>query len=233
MNILIPLGLGFFGSIHCLGMCGPIVLAIPFSGEPLKRILGTIIYNIGRVVTYSIMGFFFGLFGKGLAMAGFQQIVSIVLGVIMILSVLFPFLFKKIRLLEKPLDPINNFVKRRLVKLIQISTYKGLFLTGILNGLLPCGFVYVAVAGAIATGRIFDGIFFMSLFGLATIPLLAALAIFNALSSMKFRHFYKKVLPTFVVVLGILFILRGLNLGIKYISPRFETGSKMEHSSCH
>ena len=233
MEIIAALTLGLMGSLHCLGMCGPIALAIPFSQKPLTRLTGILLYNTGRIITYALMGAVFGLFGKGLALAGFQQIVSIVLGSVMILGLIFPFLFKKIKPLEKIMNPINTLVKEKLSRLLRGDAYGNLLLTGILNGLLPCGLVYLAVAGAIASGGILNGTIFMALFGLGTIPMMAVLPMLGSLGGLKFRLVYRKILPVFVFTLGVLFILRGMNLGIKYVSPKLQGKVNMEQHSCH
>ncbi len=225
--------IGLIGSLHCLGMCGPIALTIPFSKNLLTRFIGVLIYNLGRVVTYGIIGALFGLFGLGLAMAGVQQAVSIILGTLMILTVLFPLLFKRIKPLERMFSPISNFVKNKLSGYLNKRSLLTLLPTGIINGLLPCGLVYAAVAKSLASGSIATGSIYMVLFGLGTIPLMVALPMLGSLGGFKFRLYYRKALPVFVITLGLLFILRGMNLGIKYISPKLGPGNKMEHCTCH
>lgn len=87
--------LGIMGSFHCAGMCGPIALALPLRGKnSLEKVAGGLLYNIGRTLMYGVMGGFFGLIGEGFSMIGFQKWVSLLMGILMILSVLTPLIFK-------------------------------------------------------------------------------------------------------------------------------------------
>src|SRR6478736_1599442 len=157
---------GLLGSFHCAGMCGPIALATPTIGTTrLEKTWGKLLYNFGRIVTYAVLGCLFGAFGLGLKLAGLQQSISIAAGVIIILSVLIQL---------KALQQINpfRFVKGDFIgKLFQTKTYAALFAIGLLNGLLPCGFVYIGLLGSVATQQAWQGALFMTLFGLGTLPM--------------------------------------------------------------
>jgi len=220
MIYLSALTLGLLGSFHCVGMCGPIALAIPLKTDSwLLRILGGIIYNLGRAITYAIMGAIFGLLGQGLVMSGFQQWVSIIMGAIMIVSVLAPSLYKNRFNSEKLVFGFVGKLKVSLRKLFTQSSHASLFLIGLLNGLLPCGLVYFAIAGAIATGSSLSGSLFMFVFGLGTLPMLLAVSLIGNLISLELRKRMTRVIPYAIVFIGVLFILRGLSLGIPYLSP--------------
>ncbi len=224
--------LGLIGSFHCAGMCGPIALAIPLNNKSaLSKISGSFIYNIGRAITYALMGFVFGLLGKGLVLAGFQKWVSIIMGVIMVLSVLFPSLYKnKFDLNGKAFSFVGK-VKIKLGSLLRKKTLGSLLLIGLLNGLLPCGLVYMALAGAIATSSAVSGALFMFIFGLGTLPMLFLISILGNSLSVKFRTQMTKIIPAVVFFIGVLFILRGLGLGIPFISPpekKLKVPEKME-----
>lgn len=218
--IVTALTLGLIGSFHCAGMCGPIALAIPLNNNNwLTKATGSVLYNIGRAVTYAIMGALFGLISSGFAMAGFQKWVSILMGTIMVLSVLFPSLYKNRFDFEKSAFSFVGKLKIKLGNLLRRRSFGSLFLIGILNGLLPCGLVYMAIAGALATGNSVSGALFMFLFGLGTLPMLFAISIIGNTLSLQLRKKMTKVIPIVVMFIGILFILRGLGLGIPYISP--------------
>lgn len=219
MEILISgLLLGLMGSFHCVGMCGPIALSLPLGGNNiLQKISGAILYNIGRTITYGIMGAIFGLIGKGFQLAGFQKWVSIVMGSFMILAILAPSLFRKINTGEG--IPFAKSVRKGIQKMFTKRSFGGLFIIGLLNGLLPCGLVYLAIAGAIGTGDLYLSIAFMVLFGLGTLPLLLVVSMAGNLLSVAIRNKINKVIPFVVVLVGIIFILRGLSLGIPYLSP--------------
>lgn len=211
---------GLVGSLHCIGMCGPIAIALPLGNKGwLHRVFGGISYNVGRTLTYGILGAVFGLLGQGIEMAGLQQWASIGIGIIMILSVLFPVLFRGKIKFEQFFFGYAGKMIGKFRKLFAISSIPSLFLIGFLNGLLPCGLVYVAIAGAINTSDIVHGIIYMIIFGIGTIPVMLAIPLLGNMIGSGLRKRFSGVLSVFIVVLGILFILRGLSLGIPYISP--------------
>jgi hypothetical protein len=211
---------GVVGSLHCIGMCGPIAVALPLGNKSwMHKVLGGITYNSGRILTYAVLGALFGMLGKGLEMAGLQKWASILIGLIMILSVLFPFLFKGKIKIEQLFFGYAGRLAAQFRKLFAVSSLNSLFVIGLLNGLLPCGLVYVAIAGAINTNDIGNGIFYMILFGLGTVPVMLAIPLIGNLIGQEVRKRFRGVLSTFIVILGLVFILRGLALGIPYISP--------------
>ena len=219
--MLTGLVLGLMGSFHCVGMCGPIALSLPLRGNTFAgKALGGILYNLGRTVTYGIMGALFGLIGQGFQLMGFQRWISIAMGALMIISILLPSL-------TKGLDwsrwiPFSGNVRKGIQQLFQRKSNAALFFIGLLNGLLPCGLVYMAVAGAIGIGDFYLGIGFMVLFGLGTLPMLLAVSLLGSLITISVRKRINQVIPYVVVIIGMLFVLRGLSLGIPYISPSQE-----------
>lgn len=237
-DLITPLTIGLIGSFHCIGMCGPIAVSLPLkSNNPFAKVSGAVIYNLGRSVTYGILGVFFGLLGQGIQLAGFQQWTSIILGAAMIAGVLFPYIFKQKANLGSLFTGYAARLINSLRKLFSNSSYKSLLGIGLLNGLLPCGLVYVAIAGAINTNQVISGALFMVLFGLGTIPMMILISLAGNMIGSKLRAGMRKVVPYFVVLLGILFILRGLSLGIPYISPKAEKLTPIERtvdeSCCH
>jgi sulfite exporter TauE/SafE len=215
--------LGLAGSFHCAGMCGPIAIALPLYGHSLPRkFFGGVLYNLGRTATYGLMGALFGLIGLGLDLMGFQQIVSIVMGAGMIILALFPKLFRSRYDSQSHSFGWIGQLKTLFRRLFSVRSFRSLFFIGLLNGLLPCGLVYIAVAGAIASGTVVSGIFYMILFGLGTIPMLLFMAIVGNVISISLRHKINKLIPILIVLVGIFFILRGLNLNIPYLSPTKE-----------
>lgn len=220
MIYLSALTLGLLGSFHCVGMCGPIALAIPLKTDSwMARIFGGILYNLGRAVTYAVMGAIFGLLGRGLVLSGFQQWISIIMGAIMILSVITPSIYKNRFNADKGIFSFVGKVKMSLGKLFTQRSYGSLLLIGLLNGLLPCGLVYFAIAGAIATGSAASGSLFMFIFGLGTLPMMLAISLIGNLITLELRKKVTKLIPYAIVFIGVLFILRGLSLGIPYLSP--------------
>lgn len=221
--IIAAISLGLLGSFHCIGMCGPIALALPVhQHSPLKKHVGIFLYNLGRVITYTFLGLVFGLLGQSFFLGGFQQALSIVIGVLLLLSVIltntkwfssnnFGFIYSFI-----------NSVKMQLGNLFNKKGLHFLFFIGLINGLLPCGLVYLGIAGAIATGHFIHGAQFMFYFGVGTIPIMYAVAFLGQFITLKYRNHIRHAMPIVVSIMAVMLIIRGLNLGIPYLSPEFE-----------
>jgi uncharacterized protein len=212
--------LGLLGSFHCVGMCGPIAFMLPVDRTNSYKKTGQIaIYHFGRLLSYSIIGLIFGLVGKGLYIFGLQQQLSIAIGVLMIVVVLIPYkTFNKYNF-SKPLFKLISKVKSALGKALKKKTPDTFLTIGFLNGFLPCGLVYMAIFAAIASGNTIEGSLYMLFFGLGTIPLMTTAIYFSSILKGNMRQHIQKIIPVFVVLIGVLFILRGLGLGIPYISP--------------
>jgi uncharacterized protein len=212
--------LGFFTSLHCAGMCGPIALAIPLKGTSTGiKVLTGIIYNLGRTVTYVLAGILFGFAGKSFSMLGFQQWISVISGSIIIITAIIPFLIGKS--IEQTMSGtgFTRIVQRGFSKLFAIESVAGFFFVGMLNGLLPCGPLYSALIASLGTASVLYAALFMLLFGLGTLPLMLAFMLAGNIISSEIRKFIRNVLPIILIFIGILFILRGIGLGIPYISP--------------
>ena len=226
--------LGLISSFHCIGMCGPIAMMLPVDRQnETKKATQIITYHLGRLTAYASIGFIFGLLGKGFFLAGIQQKMSIFIGVIMILIVLIPEkTFSKYNF-SKPVYKIIANIKSNLGKQFRNKSYKSLFTIGLLNGFLPCGMVYVALFGAIAMQSASFGIVYMILFGLGTVPLMTTIVYVNSMLQLPFRNKIQKLIPYVAVIIGILFILRGLGLGIPYISPSNMSLFVQGNPNCH
>jgi uncharacterized protein len=231
--ITIAISLGFLGSFHCIGMCGPIAMALPASRETgFKKIAGSILYNAGRVVTYGFLGLLFGLLGKGFIIAGYQQALSITLGVLVLAIVLLPQRYVSKFGFTRVLFSFIGRLKQKLGLLFSKKSYSSVFSIGLLNGLLPCGLVYMGVAGAIATGDALKGSAFMMAFGLGTLPAMVFIALASQLITINMRNKMRKAVPVFVVTMACMLILRGMNLGIPYLSPELSKTDCTKHTCC-
>lgn len=203
------LSLGFLGSLHCLGMCTPLMLAVPMSTTQRWSMLWEALqYNLGRVLTYSLLGLIFGLLGKGLFVASLQQEFSIFLGIVLLLIVFFKINIEYHLLRISIFERYSNFIKKQLNHLIRHS--KGHFLLGAMNGFLPCGLVYLALAGAMTTNYALHGAIFMALFGLGTIPLMLSAFFIGRKLQMRFRTALSKFSNLAILALAIFMIYRGL-----------------------
>lgn len=210
---------GLLGSFHCVGMCGPIAFMLPIDRKnKTKGVFQILSYHLGRLFTYSLIGLLFGFLGKSFFLFGFQQQISIVVGVLMIVFILFPKLFKKVNFSTK-ISAVISKLKNALGKELKKKGNDTFFTIGFLNGFLPCGLVYMAVFGAVAKTNAFSGSLYMFLFGLGTIPLMTSVVYLGNFTKGAFRKKIQKAIPVLVVFVGALFILRGLGLGIPYISP--------------
>jgi sulfite exporter TauE/SafE len=220
---------GLAGSFHCAGMCGPIALSVPVCGNSqLEKIYSKLLYNLGRICTYAILGFALGSFGLGLKIAGMQQSISVLAGVIIILIAALGSSFFE-RILHKA---FNWLAKDKMRSLFSLKSYKSIFAIGILNGLLPCGFVYIGLIGSVATQDSLGGALYMTLFGLGTTPMMFGIGLVGQLLSQAVRMKINKIVPYFAILIGILFILRGLNLGIPFISPKISNDEAVVKECC-
>lgn len=208
---------GFVSSLHCAGMCGPIAFALPKHSNTSTHLWITrLMYNVGRIFTYTLIGAIIGSLGFQLKLAGLQQSVSIFAGITILSITLLKLLVPKfINLFE-----INFWGNKWFGKLFMSKNNASFFLIGALNGLLPCGFVYVALIASLAMQSALQGALFMMLFGFGTFPMMFAISIIGQIVNIKFRQQVNKLTPVFAIIFACIFILRGLNLGIPYLSPK-------------
>jgi len=233
-QLIIPaFALGLFSSFHCIGMCGAIAFSLPVQHlDNSKKIIGIVLYNLGRIATYSVIGFLFGLLGRQIYIAGLQQSFSVITGVVIILAVL-QYIFKRPLTHLPGFNQVQILIQDLIGRLLHSGNVSELFLLGMANGLLPCGLVYFAVTGAVATGSILSAVLFMALFGLGTTPAMFLFAYFGVSIHISVRNKLKKAVPYFLTIMGLLLILRGLGLGIPYISPVLPGATSTGVITCH
>lgn len=220
--------LGFAGSLHCLGMCGPLVIAL-HSGGNKQNWKSKFIYHLGRISVYASLGIAVGIIGKTFSLFGFQQALAIAAGIFMLVLILWPGLFRNAKFKTTQL---TQWIRNRITPKVKAHPFVTSFLLGIINGLLPCGLVYVALSGALITGDPMKSALFMITFGLATSPaLLAAPAMMHWLGK-RLKVKSMKALQIGLVLVSILVVLRGSGLGIPYISPKMAP-DKVEVDCCH
>ena len=208
--------IGILGSLHCVGMCGPIAMALPYqSSTKWMTGLNIMRYHLGRTVTYALLGGVIGLLGQGLYLAGLQQGLSIGAGVLLLIAAIFSLRMTSDYVISIPF--INHLffrLKAKLGTLLNDRSGSRLFAVGMLNGLLPCGLVYLAIIGAVSTGSALKGMSYMALFGLGTIPLLLVASFAGTFASLKLRNRLRKLIPVFLVVFAVLLIMRGVNFEV-------------------
>jgi sulfite exporter TauE/SafE len=210
-------------------------MAVPLgrSGD-WSGIVRGVSYNLGRVMTYALLGLLVGLAGQRLALGGYQQILSITIGVLILLAVLLP------RQYTRRIDPTSKVAvwlmraKSVFGSALRSKSPLGPLGLGLMNGLLPCGMVYVGLAGALAVGNAFESALFMAAFGLGTLPMMLAVHMAGDLISLNLRARIRGLLPYAFAVMGALFILRGMGLGIPYVSPSVGDGiSSFQECNAH
>jgi hypothetical protein len=221
MDFGIAFALGLLGSLHCAAMCGPLMLALPTLPAGAGRfIAGRIIYQLGRIATYCLLGVLAGFIGKSIFLTGMQRWVSIALG----MAILAGFLVSKRISVSLPVVRLVARLKSAMSAQLRQRSFRSLVLLGMLNGLLPCGLVYVALAGAVSCGSLLAGVIYMAAFGLGTLPTMLGISLSGKLFPISFRLKLRRVIPVGVYLLAGLLILRGLALGIPYVSPALVAG---------
>ena len=213
-TMITALSLGALGSTHCVGMCGPIAWSLPVSKtDDTQRFFSTLLYNAGRVVSYIFIGLLFGLIGQSFFFAGLQQAVTLVIGLLILLFVFFPGVtnrFQRNSYLQAFFKAINNGMSR-CYKQNSLSTF---FYIGVFNGFLPCGLVYMAVAGALLSSNIFSAMSFMLFFGLGTLPLMWAFTFFGQTMGLQFKSVMRKFFPIVLTITACILLLRGVGIDV-------------------
>lgn len=216
--------LGLVGSLHCAGMCGPLALALPAVGNTRNSfVVGRLVNNSGRLFSYSLIGALFGLAGTAFSLAGFQQSVSIAAGTVILIA-----LFAAHGHFGTVAFRLVGRLKKLFGKLLQKKSYSSLFALGAINGLLPCGLVYVAAIAAAASTSFLHAILYMLAFGLGTLPMMLGIGLGSQTLQRKFGVRSHRLIPIAVATVAVLLIIRGLSLGIPYLSPDLATGP-----ACH
>lgn len=225
---------GLISSFHCIGMCGPIAMMLPVDHHnPAKKVLQIMLYHLGRLTAYGMLGLFFGMLGKGLFLAGLQQQLSITVGILMIVFVLVPERTLAKYNFSKPVYKLISQVKSNLGAQFKRKSPDALFTVGLLNGFLPCGMVYAALFGAIAMQSELLGVAYMVLFGIGTIPMMSAVVLISNFITVPIRNRIQRLIPVFVIVIGSLFIMRGMGLDIPYLSPNTTSLIVQANPDCH
>jgi uncharacterized protein len=225
--------MGLIGSFHCLGMCGPIAMALPMGHRNNSgRLLGGVIYNLGRIFTYSFLGLILGLAGDFLISPKIQNVVSITFGALIVIYLLLPSRTKS-ALKISPSQTLLVKLRKQIAKFLYIDNNSSLFGIGLLNGLLPCGMIYLALTSSFLAGNAIKGSLFMLSFGLGTFPTMLAAVFFGSFVNQHIRSKLRKLVPVFLFFMAALLIVRGMNLGIPYLSPSLPVHASVEAVSCH
>ena len=225
----LALAMGLTGSLHCAGMCGPIVWVMPFQAlTGVQRWVGILLYHFSRISMYGLMGLVLFSF-RSLFQPQVQQYMSIGLGLVLLLAGFFSFLRAPAIQLRLPW---TGFVTRQLGKIIGTPSMTTLAVSGLLNGLLPCGLVYMALSLAVAAPTAAESLLVMYVFGAGTVPVLLLLTVLKGKVSFLRTTKLRKAVPAFMLFFGSLFVLRGMNLGIPYLSPEITVTQQVVKAAC-
>ncbi|WP_353126350.1 sulfite exporter TauE/SafE family protein [Parapedobacter pyrenivorans] len=211
--------MGLFGSLHCVAMCGPLVLAFSDgqSHSPWQVVSNKLRYQFGRVMVYGLLGLAIGGIGRVFEIKAWQQGVTLITGVLLVGMGLFTLFGKRFdsfsRLQQQLVGPLTRWIGYWLYR------PGGHLVVGMLNGLLPCGMVYMALAAALSADSVGGGGLFMLLFGLGTWPAMLSVSLLGSFAKFRARFNFAFWLPMLCIVMGGWFLLRGANLNIPYLSP--------------
>jgi sulfite exporter TauE/SafE len=219
--------MGIAGSLHCAGMCGPIVLVMPFQAlNGFRKWIGITIYHLGRISVYALLGLILHSF-TSVFQPQWQQYISVVLGGLLLVAGALSFFSARFKIKL----PWTGFITGQLGRFMGSPRLSGLFLTGALNGLLPCGLVYMALSMAVTAEAAWHSMALMFAFGLGTTPMLLALTVLKMRVSQLLPAF-RRLVPVVVFCFGCLLLLRGLDLGIPWLSPEVEMEHQTVKASC-
>lgn len=231
VTLTMALLMGLTGSLHCAGMCGPIIWVMPFQQlSGYKRWLGIIFYHIGRVSVYTLLAILLYSF-RSVFQPQWQQYISIVMGAFLLIAGILSFIPKqrfKVKL------PWTSYIQSALSRLMAKPGLGVLFTMGMLNGLLPCGLVYMALSATMVTASVSEAAYTMVAFGVGTAPMLIALTILKNRAKLSGMVRLRKFVPLFMLFFGMLFVVRGMNLGIPYLSPKIAVEqNEIKAECCH
>lgn len=223
--------MGLLGSLHCAVMCGPLMLSLPLQkNSHLKAGLQLLLYQFGRILVYTVLGLLVGLLGNSLRVVTNQQSLSIVIGMVLILFAVLQVSGRYYQKLSALQHYIVNPISKLMGRVFGMPLW-GLF-AGMLNGLIPCGMVYLALATALNTATVREGGMFMLLFGLGTSPLMLMISLGGIYLKKYIRFNSQKFIPWFMLFMGLLFIFRAADLGIPFLSPDHSMHAHAEGAVC-
>lgn len=222
--------MGFTGSLHCAGMCGPIVFIMPFQAfSGLKKALALGAYHVSRISVYAGMAVILHSF-RQLFNPQLQQYISLTLGVTLLVAGILSFFSGHIRTFKLPW---SGLVQNQLGKLMQNPGIGSIAASGFMNGLLPCGLVYMALSASLSMDTALNAAIMVVFFGIGTMPMLISITLLKSRLRFLTGAHLRRLVPVVVFAFGCLFVLRGLNLGIPYLSPKVEMTQTGVHSCCH
>lgn len=203
--------MGLIGSTHCIGMCGPLAMALPVNTKSKwEKLFLALTYNLGRVTTYTLLGAGIGAGSAFVIPAAWQSSFSISAGILMLLSAVVIFVLQRKKAIQILPDKWIKKVSQLIASRMQSGRNIDVFIIGFLNGLLPCALVYAALVTAFASGSVMNSMVFMMFFGFGTLPAMWSILFFSQWITRAIRQRLNSIFPFMYALMGILLIARGL-----------------------
>jgi sulfite exporter TauE/SafE len=215
--------IGLPGSLHCLGMCGPLALMVG-TGKRNPR-LSAILYHTSRAIAYSLLGIFVGLIFQWVDIRPYQQQFSLGIGLLFLLA----WVFSKLQFSIMSIQLLNFKFLNELPNLLTADNSVSMILGGLINGLLPCGLVYSALIASLSTGYTLSASVFMLGFGISTIPMMMIVSLISLPLKMKMSRLFSLITNWWLLIMAVIFLLRGAGIGIPLISPDFGSANPQEN----
>lgn len=209
--------IGLAGSVHCVGMCGPLALAIPGASKDkgFTFFLRTIAYQISRISGYGVLGLIVGFFSQGMQFTGVQPYFSLLSGILLLFLGFFGIIpevnaFSKYPIIQHFQVKINRIIGTVMTN----EHFSTPFVLGFLNAMLPCGMIYIALGTGLSSGNMSEAALYLISFGLGTLPLMFMVSLSGQLLSLQMRRSWQKTIPIIFMISGIILIYKGMNIAL-------------------
>ena len=219
MMWLTALVIGFAGSMHCLGMCSPLAMAV--TSRNRSAFINRALYNGGRISTYALMGALVSGLGAMLPLSKYQNIISIVMGLTLLLIGVGAVREIRIPGLTWGIQRLTGGLKLLFAEYLQRKNRGAIVMLGALNGLLPCGLTFIALTWCVSLRGPLDGFNFMLLFGAGTLPVMLGFTSIIPALARKLNWSLQKLTTTMLILSGCVLILRVFIIHI----PHAQAGS--------
>lgn len=201
--------LGMLGSVHCAGMCGPLSLLIPAGSVTAdRRIAGLLLYNLARILVYTLLGFVTGWAGYLVSLSGAGAWLMLLAALLLLLSGVFSLfsrnLLDRIPVPDRWMQHLRHFF-RPFFRQKNYWAYIGM---GTFNALIPCGLLYTALLAAVAEAHPLQSAGFMLMFGLGTVPAMMSAQYLLQFIRQEWRTCLRRALPLASIVLALFMIYR-------------------------
>jgi sulfite exporter TauE/SafE len=204
--VVTALMMGLAGSFHCAGMCSPLVIAI--TNNSRQAMFSRLVYNGGRIFTYSILGGIISSVGLVVPLFRFQSLLSVIFGVVLIVAGAFGLSKFRFTVVSGVMAKLAGLVKDSFSDFLKKKNGGATFMLGMLNGMLPCGLSLIALTFCLALAGPIDGFQFMLFFGIGTLPVMVGFAGVIQWLAMRIQINIRRLSTLFLILSGVLLITR-------------------------